>query len=193
MQQATAPNRAQTIRQPGIPATLQGARNPAKAVIGIRPMSPMAVKSPNTLPSMERSVRTVRYENAALWNTPYPIMAMTKKKPENQIFWENVFAAYPTPYAPVIRHSVRKKPNRCEQPFVPRPANVPSRAATDRMTPASFSCAPKATIMNDSKMGTLSYNPSTITWKICNSVVVRSAKKRMSSPLSVGIPSPFSE
>lgn len=156
-------------------------------------MSPMAVKSPNTLPSVRRSVRAVRYENAALWNTPYPIMAMTKKKPENQIFWENVFATYPTPYAPVIRHSVRKKPNRCEQPFVPRPASVPSRAATDRMTPASFSCAPKATIMNDSKMGTLSYNPSTITWKICNSVVVRSAKKRMSSPLSVGIPSPFSE
>ena len=35
-------------------------------------------------------------------------------------------------------------------------------------------------------------NPATLV-KICNSVVVRSAKKRMSSPLSVGIPSPFSE
>ena len=131
MQQATAPNRAQTIRQPGIPAKLQAARNPAKAVIGIRPMSPMAVKSPQHFAEhgtlgAHRKIRKRRVVEHAI-----PIMAMTKKKPENQIFWENVFAAYPTPYAPVIRHSVRKKPNRCEQPFVPRPASVPSRAATD--------------------------------------------------------------
>lgn len=104
----------------------------------------MAVKSPNTLPSMERSVRTVRYENAALWNTPYPIMAMTKKKPENQIFWENVFAAYPTPYAPVIRHSVRKKPNRCEQPFVPRPGQRTQQGRNRQDDPRVFSWRAKS-------------------------------------------------
>lgn len=155
-----------------------GDRNPADVAYGR--------EVPSTLSVMGRSVRAVRYETRC--GTRHPIMAMTKKSPRTRYSGERVRH---------IPHAVRAgdqaqrtKPNRCEQPR----AQARQRAQQGRNRqddPASFSCAPKAMIMNDSKMGTLSWQSvhDHENLQQCGGPV----RKNACRALSVGIPSPFSE